>query len=64
MVTLPEMYTVTCGCKKNALEDVNAASLELHAQDFVSATEKNVVPKFPHRHSCTLHKICKCKGFP
>ena len=52
IITLPKMYTVTFGCKKNALEDVSAAS----------ATEKNVVPKFTNRLSWTLHKICKYKG--
>ena len=40
-VTLPKMYTVTFGCKKNALEDVSAASLALHAQN--SATAMDVV---------------------
>ena len=33
--------------RKNALEDVSAASLALHAQNFVNATEKNVVPNLP-----------------
>ena len=61
IVTLPNMYTF--GCKKNALEDVSAASLALHAQKFASATEKNVVPKFTNRISLTRHKICKYKGF-
>ena len=32
--------------RKDALEDVNAASLVFHAQEFASATEKNVVPNF------------------
>ena len=64
IVALPEMYTVTCGCKKNALEDVSAASLALHApQHFARASEKNVVLKFTNRLSWTLHKICKYKGF-
>ena len=48
IVTLPEMYTVTCGCEKKSLEDVTAASLVLHAQNIASATEKDVVPKFTH----------------
>ena len=39
----------TCGCKKNALEDASAASLALHAQNFVSAIEKSAVPKFSNR---------------
>ena len=63
IVTLPKMYTVTFGCKKNALEYVSAAILVFHAQNFASATEKNVVPKFINRLSLTLHKTCKCKGF-
>ena len=49
--------------RKNALEDVSAASLALHAQNFVSATEKNVVPNFTNRLSWTLHKMCKYKRF-
>ena len=61
VVTPPKMYTF--GCKKDALEDVNAASLALYAQNFTSTTEKNVVPKFTNRISLTGHKICKCKGF-
>ena len=61
IVTIPKMYTF--GCKKNALEDVSAASLVLHAQNFASATEKNVVPKFTNRISSTRHKICKYKFF-
>ena len=62
IVTLPEMYTVTFGCKKNALEDVSGASLVFHAQNSASATEKNV-PTFTNIISVTLHKICKYKGF-
>ena len=49
--------------RKNTLEDVSAAILVLHAQNFASATEKNVAPKFNHRLSWTLPKICKYKGF-
>ena len=63
IVTLPGMYTVLVTTKKGALEDVSAASLEPHAQNFVYAREKNVLPKFLHRHSRILHKICKYKGF-
>ena len=37
--------------RKNALEDASAASLALHAENFASATEKNVVPKFTNRLS-------------
>ena len=61
IVTLPKMYT--SGSKKNALEDVSAASLALHTQKFASATEKNVVPKFTNRISLTRHKICRYKDF-
>ena len=43
IVTLAKMYTVTCGSKKNAPEGVSAASLALHAKNFASATEKNIV---------------------
>ena len=49
--------------RKNALQDVSVASLVLHAQNFESALEKNVVPKFINRLSWTLHKICKYKVF-
>ena len=63
IVTLPKICTVTFGCKKNALEDVSAVSLALHAQNFASAREKNVLPKFTNRLSLTRHKICKYKGF-
>ena len=45
--------------RKNALQDVSVASLVLHAQNFESALEKNVVPRL----SWTIHKICKYKGF-
>ena len=48
--------------RKNALEDVSAASLALHAENFASATEKNVVPKFTNRLSWTLNKTCKYRG--
>ena len=58
IVTLPKMYTVTFGCKKKQkLEDVSAASLPLHAQNFACATEKNVVPKFTNRLSWTLFSL-------
>ena len=63
IATLPQIYTVTCGCKKNPLEDVCADSLPLHAQNFASATGKNVVPKFTNTLSWALHKMCKCKVF-
>ena len=43
-------------------EDVSVANFALHAQNFASATEKNIVPKFTNRLSRTLHKICKYKG--
>ena len=49
--------------RKNTLEDVSAASLELHTQNFASAMEKNVVPKFTNRLSWTLHKLCKYQSF-
>ena len=48
---------------KNVPKDVSAASVEFHEQNFASATEKNAVPKFPHKHGWTLHKPCKYKGF-
>ena len=51
IVAQPEMYAVTCGARKNALEDVSTASLVLHAQNFAIATKKNVVPKFTSRPS-------------
>ena len=59
IVTLPKIYTVTLGCKKNALENFSAANLALHAQNFASATEKNVVRKFTNRLGWMLHKICR-----
>ena len=49
--------------RKNALQDVSAASLALHAQNLAGALEKNVVPKFTSRLSWTFHKIYKCKVF-
>ena len=49
--------------RKNALENVVAASLALHDQNFTSATEKNAAPKFTSRLSCTLHTVWKYKGF-
>ena len=57
IVTLPKMYSVTLGCKKNALEDVSAACLALHAQNLANETEKNVVHKFTYRLNLTRHKI-------
>ena len=42
-------------------EDVSVANFALHAENFASATEKNIVPKFTKRLSWTLHKICKYK---
>ena len=45
------------------LQNVSAASLALHAQNFPSALENNAVAKFTNRFSWTLHKICKYKGF-
>ena len=47
---------------KNALEDANAASLVLHAENFASATEKDV-PKFTHRLCWAQHNLCRYKGF-
>ena len=47
--------------RKNALKD--APSFALHAQNFATATEKNVELKFTNRLIWTLHKICKYKGF-
>ena len=61
--TLPKMYTVTFGCKRNALQDVIAASLAFYVPNITSATEKNVVAKFTNRISWTLHETAKCKGF-
>ena len=55
IITPSKMYTFDC--KKNALEDVSAASLALYAQNIASATEKNVVTKFTNRISLTRHKI-------
>ena len=43
--------------RKNAFKDASAAYLALNAQNFVSAMEKNVVPKFTNRLNWTLHKI-------
>ena len=49
--------------RKNALQDVHAASLALYAQNFASAPENNVVPKFTNRLNWILHKTCKYKDF-
>ena len=62
-VTLPEMYTVTCSWKKNALQDISAGGLALDAKNFASALEENVVPKLTNRFSWTLHKICEYEVF-
>ena len=52
IVTLPEITTLLLvAARKNALEDVSAASLGLLAQTFASAMEKNVVLKFTNRLS-------------
>ena len=59
IVTLPKMYICTCGCKKNALKDLSAASLGLYAHNFANAKEKNAVPMFTKRLTWTLHKLCK-----
>ena len=45
--------------KKNALQDISAGGLVLHAKNFASALEENVVPKLINRFSWTLHKICE-----
>ena len=50
---LQEKWTGRCQCCK----------FGAHAQNFASATEKNVVPKFANRLSLTLNKICKYKDF-
>ena len=45
------MYRCTTrDVSKNALEDASTANLVLHAENFASATEKDV-PKFIHRLS-------------
>ena len=63
IVILPKMHTVTCGCKKNTLEDVSVTIFALYAKNFASARSKNVVPTFTSRRRRTLNKICKYKGF-
>ena len=50
--------------RKNELQDFSVASLTLHAQNFASALEKNVVPKFTNRLSWTLHEISLSHIFP
>ena len=57
------MYRCTTrDVSKNALEDASAASLVLHAENFASATEKDV-PKFTHRLCWAQHNLCRYKGF-
>ena len=64
-VLMPNKWIVHCqrctlillAAKKNVVEDVSAASLALHAQNFASTTEKNFMPEFTNRLSLTLHKI-------
>ena len=47
IVTLPEMYTVTCGCKKKLHWKTSVQQVwSLHPHNFASPTEKNVVSKF------------------
>ena len=57
IVTLPQML-LHVAVRKHALKDVRADSLVLHAQNFTSATGKNVVSMFTNRLIGTLHKIC------
>ena len=61
-VTLPEMYTGTCGCKKKFIERYQWSKFGVPCTEFC-ATEKNVAPKFTNNFSWTLHKICKYKCF-
>ena len=49
--------------QEKCLEDVSATSLVLHAQNFASAKEKNVAPKFTNRLGLTLHKYANIKVF-
>ena len=59
-----QRYSLLLGAaRKNALEDVSADSLALHIQNFVSATKKNIVPKFTNRLIWILHKIHKYHSF-
>ena len=46
---------------KMSVQQVSVSAL--HAQNFASALENQVVPKFTNRLSWTLHNICKYKGF-
>ena len=61
-VTLPEIYTGTCGCKKKFIERYQWSKFGVPCTEFC-ATEKNVAPKFTNNFSWTLHKICKYKCF-
>ena len=66
IVTLPEMYTVTCGYKKKCTARCQCSKFGAFCtfrKNFASALEKNVVPKLTNRLSSTLHKICKYKSF-
>ena len=60
IVTLPEMYTVTCRCKKNCTGRCQCKKFGASSTEFCKC---NGVPKFWHRLSRTLHKICKYKDF-
>ena len=59
-VFLPNKCIEEMHCKMS-VQQVSVSAL--HAQNFASALEKNVVPKFTNRLSWTLHNICKYTGF-
>ena len=49
--------------RKNALEDVSASSLALHAQKLASTLKNNAARKFTNRLNWKMHRICKYKSF-
>ena len=64
IVTLLEIYTVTCGCKKKCTGRCQCSKFSASCTKFCKwKMEKNAVPKFTNRRSWSLHKICKYKAF-
>ena len=60
-INLSLHYTATFGCKKNALEDVSAASLALHAQNLQVQQRRMLYLSLPI--DWVWHGIRYAKGF-
>ena len=62
IVTIQEMYTATCGCKKNVLDNCIAVDLMSNLQNFASVMEINVLVKFKNRHK-KIYNVISSKTF-